>query len=132
MLFLLLPCVDVNDSTKTKLAIDIVITLSYHFEQLFNEQPNMLEDFVLQWIERYKMSLQSNQLFSQLTLLLLRILHFLENIEAPAKLGHAKVSPLGFELFGKFCEVFFPNCPETIMSCVVEKVSKKVRNFVFP
>lgn len=48
----LLFCVDVNDTTKTKLAIDIVIALSPCFGQLLDEQPQIMEDFVLQWIER--------------------------------------------------------------------------------
>ncbi|GJQ12744.1 hypothetical protein GpartN1_g4535.t1 [Galdieria partita] len=100
----LLPCVDINDSTKTKLAIDIVIALSYRFKDIFDDQPQVLEDFVLQWIER--------------------VIHFLENIETPAKLGHAKISPLGFDTFGNFCEVFFQNCPESLMFGLCEKISK--------
>ncbi|GJD11887.1 Proteasome activator complex subunit 4 [Galdieria sulphuraria] len=102
----LLPCVDVNDSMKTKLAIDIVTALSHRFGEIFCDQTHVLEEFVLQWIER--------------------IIHFLENVEMPAKFGHSKISPLSFDTFGNFCEVFFQNCPESVMFGLCEKVSKIV------
>eukprot|EP00871_Galdieria_phlegrea_P000358 jgi/Galph1/1322/GphlegSOOS_G5975.1 len=97
-----IPCVDVNEPNKTKLALTILTALSWNLRQVVQSEPQFFEDFGLQ------------------------IIDFLENMEAPAKFGHNKISPLNFDTFQVFCEIFFQNCSHSFVRMIGNKIASKV------